>query len=118
MKKLWVAVVFAAVVANSYQVEAAGPRHMPPGARICHECKGDGRVRCGFLYLDSKRCLRCDGRGFLLPKPPPPPKPHPAVHPHKVPPKPVAHKPAPPPKKPMPPKPMPVPPPKGGKGPR
>ena len=116
MKKLLVATVFAAVAANSYQVQAVVPRHMPHGAMICRECKGDGRVRCGFLHMHSKRCLRCDGRGFLLPKPPPPPppKPHPVVVPHK----PVVHKPAPPPKKPMPPKPMPVPPPKGGKGPR
>ena len=115
MKKLLVATVFAAVAANSYQVQAVVPRHMPHGAMICRECKGDGRVRCGFLHMHSKRCLRCDGRGFLLPKPPPPPpKPHPVVVPHK----PVVHMPAPPPKKPMPPKPMPVPPPKGGKGPR
>ena len=115
MKKLLVATVFAAVAANSYQVQAVVPQHMPHGAMICRECKGDGRVRCGFLHMHSKRCLRCDGRGFLLPKPPPPPpKPHPVVVPHK----PVVHKPTPPPKKPMPPKPMPVPPPKGGKGPR
>ena len=98
MKKLLVAIVFAAVAANSHQVEAAVPRHMPNGARICHECKGDGRVRCGFLHLNSKRCLRCDGRGFLLPAPPPPPKPHLAVPPHNVPHKPVAQRPVPPPK--------------------
>ena len=92
MKKLMMVAFLAAVASSIPQVEAAGPRHMPHGARICHECGGDGRVRCGFLYLDSKRCLRCDGRGFLLPKPPPPPKPHHVVHPHDVPHKPGAHK--------------------------
>lgn len=122
MKKMLIAAVFAVVAANSYQVEAARPRHMPHGARICHECKGDGRVRCGFLYFDSKRCLLCDGRGYILPKPPPP-KPHPVVHPHNVPHKPVAHepeahKPVHQHKNTMSQKPMPVPSPKGGKGPR
>lgn len=128
MKKLLCIALFAALAANSYQVEAARPRSLPHGARICRVCGGDGRVRCGFLHLDSKRCLDCDGRGFVLL--PPPRAPHPVVRPHGVPPKPVIHRPMPPkrpvppkvvpvpPKSPVPPKAMPVPPKKGGKVPR
>ena len=95
MKRLLIASILATLASGPYQSQAGHPRHMPPGARICRECGGDGRVRCGFLYLDSKRCLDCDGRGYLLPPPPPPPKPHHVQKHGKLPPPPKGGKPGP-----------------------
>ena len=91
MNRLAIGIALAVLSLAPAQVEAKPPHPLPRGAHICHKCDGDGWVRCGFLYFDTKRCHTCDGRGYILP--PPPPKPHPGKAPHHV-----APKPPPPPK--------------------
>ena len=59
------------------------PKHMPPHARVCHECDGHGVVRTWKkMWVGMRQCKKCDGRGFTAPKPPPP-KAHDIKHPHR-----------------------------------
>ena len=104
MNKLIVGAALAALAVVPSQLDARLPKmprdKWPAGVVICPECDGDGWVRCGFLYFDSKDCRTCDGRGYLPPPPPPepkkpevrPPEPKPAPH---VGPRPPEPKPAP-----------------------
>ena len=55
------------------------PKHMPPHAHECHECDGHGTIRTWKkAWLGMRLCKKCDGRGYIIPKPlpPPPPKAH------------------------------------------
>ena len=61
----------------------ARPHHhkpLPPNARWCVKCDGDGYYWTWYGW--RKTCSLCNGRGYIvLPPPPPPPhKPAPGMH--------------------------------------
>ncbi len=45
-------------------MDAAGMRrHLPPGTKVCPECKGDGEGE-----IQSEYCTICDGSGLVKAK--------------------------------------------------
>ena len=59
----------------------ARPHHhkpLPPNAKWCLKCDGDGYYRTWYTgYFGTRPCSFCKGRGYIVPPPPPPP---PHVH--------------------------------------
>ena len=77
----------SALLASAFAAPPPPPgphgRHLPPGAKWCSKCGGDGYNRA--WYGAKRFCHICDGKGWIMVAPPPPPAPHAAHHPGPVP---------------------------------